>query len=633
MINSKLFNSLFFLIISLNTVFAQETVFRIPSELQKVNITTKSYLLKDESNNLTFETVQRKNTLKKVETRHINEGTVFNIYWIKLTFQSTVPQQIYLEFTQPHTNKVKFYILSNQKSSIDSTGTFGDYFPFYQRPFAHRNIVLPVDFQANETKTLWIKIDKRNESFNGRFILWEEQHFEQTETKYMGFYGLVFGWQLIYLLWVIIFWIVLRQRMLGFYTLFMAFVILYNLNNSGLGFQFFWYNWHGIYPSLLFQISILGINLSLLLFNQSFFNTKINFPKIHRVINILLTLGLILNVPNYLIIINFSEYPIEYQRFVFFCFSLFFLLVVVGFLVCAVLAFSNFYKKRTVESIIVAIPYAIYTIMIGSLVLVMLGLEIKLGESLGHKELTAIILMEITFFTIAVFLKIYNLNLERKRLAKAVLMNEVKVVKAEFEAKTSERQRISRDLHDNIGANLTKIITDLDLLSLQLEMNQSQKSTQQVENTRNFTQSTIRALRDTVWAMNKDTYDASEFSDKAETFLQNYLEDNMTWKVVRNLQTERQLTSMQVLNLLRIIQEATQNMLKYSKATDFKVIISNKEKFNLKIIDNGIGFNKNTVSTDDNYGLYNMQKRAEDIGGSLNIETKENEGVVIDLYL
>ncbi len=196
----------------------------------------------------------------------------------------------------------------------------------------------------------------------------------------------------------------------------------------------------------------------------------------------------------------------------------------------------------------------------------------------------------------------------------------------------NERERISRDLHDNVGANLTKIITDLDLLSLQLDMNQTEKSSQRVETTRNFTQSTIRLLRDTIWAMNKDEFSVSEFADKAEAFLSYYLEDNINWSVNRNIEKEEQLSSTQVLNLLRIIQEATQNMLKYSNASKFNISIENNENFSLKIMDNGIGMSETTTISDDNYGLYNMRKRAEDIDAEILISSELGQFVKIEVW-
>jgi len=197
----------------------------------------------------------------------------------------------------------------------------------------------------------------------------------------------------------------------------------------------------------------------------------------------------------------------------------------------------------------------------------------------------------------------------------------------------SERERISRDLHDHVGANLTKIITDLDLLSLQLDKEQASDKVKKVENTRGFTQNTIRTLRDTIWAMNKDGYSVTEFADKVEAFLGYYLEDYVEWNVHRKLDVDRNLRPTQVLNLLRIIQEATQNMLKYSKAKNYDITIDSVNDVLITIKDEGIGFSLNDKHEDDHYGLYNMEKRANDIEANYKLVTKPTEGVEIQIRL
>ncbi|MFK7949803.1 MAG: tetratricopeptide repeat protein [Saprospiraceae bacterium] len=244
--------------------------------------------------------------------------------------------------------------------------------------------------------------------------------------------------------------------------------------------------------------------------------------------------------------------------------------------------------------------------------------DLRIQRLIGFSVLSILLLIGLT-----IYYRIYQRRKYEHQIQQLQIQQKIQ----------KERERISRDLHDNVGANLTKIITDLDLLSLQLEMNQTDKSSQRIENTRNFTQSTIRVLRDTIWAMNKDAFSVSEFADKTEAFLGYYLEDNMEWIVNRDIKIENQLTPTQVLNLLRIIQEATQNMLKYAKASRFIIDISNDENFVLSIKDNGIGFDENTISTDDNYGLYNMKKRAEDIGATIKIDAKIEKGVAIEVTI
>lgn len=242
--------------------------------------------------------------------------------------------------------------------------------------------------------------------------------------------------------------------------------------------------------------------------------------------------------------------------------------------------------------------------------------DLRIQRLIGFSVLSVLLLIGLV-----VYYRIYQRRKYERQIQQLQIQQKIQ----------KERERISRDLHDNVGANLTKIITDLDLLSLQLEMNQTEKSPQRVENTRNFTQSTIRLLRDTIWAMNKDEFSVSEFADKTEAFLGYYLEDNIKWSIHRNIKTEQQLSPTQVLNLLRIIQEATQNMLKYSKASEFNISIKNDANFILKIADNGVGMSKTATKSDDNYGLYNMRKRAADIDAKILIDSEINKGVAIEV--
>ncbi|MEZ4800837.1 MAG: two-component regulator propeller domain-containing protein, partial [Flavobacteriales bacterium] len=87
-----------------------------------------------------------------------------------------------------------------------------------------------------------------------------------------------------------------------------------------------------------------------------------------------------------------------------------------------------------------------------------------------------------------------------------------------------ERVRISRDLHDNVGSQLTKIISDLDVLS-SVQSQPGLSKVEQVEDIRNYTFETINLLRDTIWAIHEESCSIGSFSNKIEVFLENYLKD------------------------------------------------------------------------------------------------------------
>ncbi len=197
-----------------------------------------------------------------------------------------------------------------------------------------------------------------------------------------------------------------------------------------------------------------------------------------------------------------------------------------------------------------------------------------------------------------------------------------------------ERERISKDLHDNVGAHLTRIITDLDLLSLQLDTKPADASQTRIEQTRGFTQSTMQLLRDTIWAINKDKFELNEFADKVEAFLRHYLGEDMNWSVERDIQQPGKLGPTAVLNLLRIIQEATQNMLKHAKATTYRIsITATDNRLVLAIADNGIGLPDEVQQADDHYGLFNMRQRAGDIGADYQLISSAGNGVTIQIQL
>lgn len=195
-----------------------------------------------------------------------------------------------------------------------------------------------------------------------------------------------------------------------------------------------------------------------------------------------------------------------------------------------------------------------------------------------------------------------------------------------------ERERISKDLHDYVGAHLTRISTDLDLHLLQRpELSETDRESLQA--TRDFTQGTVHLLRDTIWAIDENAFTVTEFANRVENFLESYLGDFVTWKVTSESPVPGQLGPNDALNLLRIVQEATQNMLKYSEAENYTIHLSSTEEhIELLISDDGVGM-ESTESGEHSFGLDNMVERAEAIHGKCEITSTLGKGVQISVTL
>src|SRR5690606_11677948 len=204
--------------------------------------------------------------------------------------------------------------------------------------------------------------------------------------------------------------------------------------------------------------------------------------------------------------------------------------------------------------------------------------------------------------------------------------SELKTALAKIETQNKlqeQRLRISRDLHDNIGAQLTFIISSIDNLKFGFS-DISEKLGQKLSGISNFTSQTIYELRDTIWAMNKENITFEDLQARIANFIEHAKnasdKTDFSFNIDKNVDVNHIFSSVEGMNIYRIIQEAVINSLKYASADETEVNISKKENhYIIEISDNGIGFDQDV--TEPGNGLNNMKKRAREINGSLNIKS------------
>ncbi|WP_052158363.1 ATP-binding protein [Lacinutrix jangbogonensis] len=213
--------------------------------------------------------------------------------------------------------------------------------------------------------------------------------------------------------------------------------------------------------------------------------------------------------------------------------------------------------------------------------------------------------------------------------------NELKEALTKIETQNrlqDQRLRISRDLHDNIGAQLTFIISSIDNLKYGFKLRDTLNS--KLETISTFTTATIYELRDTIWAMNKNEITLDDLQSRISNFVDkaNSVSDAITFefKVEEKTQKYLILTSIEGMNVYRIIQESVNNALKYADASKIEVYInSSNNKLNVTILDNGKGFDLETLALGN--GLNNIKKRALDIRAQVYIESSPGNGVSVKL--
>ena len=264
--------------------------------------------------------------------------------------------------------------------------------------------------------------------------------------------------------------------------------------------------------------------------------------------------------------------------------------------------------------------------------------EKRLLQQQAEAKRKSVLLLLVSVFAIFIALigyLIYRQQRLKNRQQEQEHALKLAISKIETQNKLQEqRLSISRDLHDNIGAQLTFIISSVDNIKYGFPV-ENPNLTSRLDRISNFTKSTIVELRDTIWAMNSE---AIAFKD-LELRIMNFIEKakkanediNFKFEIDDEL-SQTKLTSIVGMNVYRTIQEAINNAIKYSNGAAISIeIYSEDNQIKISIIDNGIGFN--VATADAGNGLQNMKKRIKDIGGTIKIDSQIGKGTTVSINI
>ena len=207
-----------------------------------------------------------------------------------------------------------------------------------------------------------------------------------------------------------------------------------------------------------------------------------------------------------------------------------------------------------------------------------------------------------------------------KSLAQRKLRQQLRELEKQ-RAVDAERNRISKDMHDEIGSGLTHIALMGELMQTQNKAEAEIRK--EVGNISTSARKLVEGMGEIIWALNPQ-------NDTLENLLAYLREQTLTYfepfaidyavhfpeevPVVK-------LSNEQRRNLFLVAKEALHNALKHAGAGKISLTMELKSNaLHFYISDNGKGFDKDRVRIASN-GLKNMHKRMEDIGGFFFIDT------------
>src|SRR5690606_38334256 len=135
--------------------------------------------------------------------------------------------------------------------------------------------------------------------------------------------------------------------------------------------------------------------------------------------------------------------------------------------------------------------------------------------------------------------------------------------------------------------------------------------------------------RDTIWAMNKNAISVEDLQIRITNFIDNaHLATqgiSFDFLIEDSVNASHEFSSVEGMNIYRIIQEAVNNAIKYANSNQIKILLkqeNNKMIFSIK--DNGIGFSESEIELGN--GLNNMKKRALELNADFKIISEKDKG-------
>jgi signal transduction histidine kinase len=214
-----------------------------------------------------------------------------------------------------------------------------------------------------------------------------------------------------------------------------------------------------------------------------------------------------------------------------------------------------------------------------------------------------------------------KLDNERKEFEKQV---------AVLEAKQQERNRISADMHDELGSGVTAIRLMSEIVKAKMKEN----TLPEIEKISHSANELLNKMNTIIWTMVSSNDTLENLIAYIRAYAVEFFESTpiSCHFIAPTSIPAKALSGEKRSNLFLALKEALNNVLKHSHASNVTIDIQVESKLMITISDDGVGINMEKLRKFGN-GLHNMKKRIESIEGAFLIENKQGTRTRFELEL
>ena len=579
----------------------------IDEETSNTKILSQSFIYKDNTKSLTIKEIQNSDiSFEEIKKARVSFGysPSFDV-WIKFTLHNHSDKKIkkIIEYANPLTTHIEFFDITNKK--IYKDGLF--------QINTKRKTVNPyfeISLEPNEVSTYYIKASSNITTLIIELNLWNSQDFYNKELQHQSILQLFFGAMLILALYNLFIYFFTKDASYLFYVLYIIGVVVHHLVYTGLADIYLLEQDFIIYSvesaALIASFPIIVLSL----FLKSFLQIKQKYPRINKVLNLLLVL-VIVSIVIFITTDNFNKYRNLTS------------MVLITYLI-SITMYAVIKRNRQAYFILAG-----WLIIFSAIILMYLNSlgKFNIYQYFPYFIETAFI-CEALLFSIALADKINQLQYEKNKSDRDLITlqkTEKKRLIVEVENKTQElksaldvQTTLLKELNHRVKNNMQTIISLVRLQADEVEDENMQNIFTTIQNRI----SAMSYLHELLYKQSDISHvNVHEYFDNLIGGLQDSYENEseIIYDIRVNLEVESAISCGLILN------ELVTNSFKYAfldKLGNIWITLYKKEdSFYLTIEDDGVGYNSN--QTKHSFGLILVKTLVENhLQGTITTSTK-----------
>jgi signal transduction histidine kinase len=529
-------------------------------------------------------------------------------YWLRFTIinNDDIPLFFHIGASSIELYEMRMFVHSTEYG-WDSTAVTGNYIPIKERPIPHRHLMYSYLFYPEVHYTLYIYLEKGYAPVQTALDMSSPLSIIDDNNLRKGSYsqGTVLGFSIMHFIMALFIFLFLCNSFHLAHVSYALGGVGYLLASSGSGIEYVWTNaiYFEEYSAEIFATLMLT---GLFWMANIQLNTKLHYRWLYYLTNLAMFSGWL-----FIMIVSF--------RFVFPSDMIGYITLIAGcFGMCTlpcvmVVAIIDFFKHKNWDSLWFVLVFA--AVMTASMLMLITELGIIERTIYINNTLNLHSGYVQTFFVTLFVANRAFMEIETRKLA---------LIQKQL-AHQEELQRISRDLHDDVGSTLSSIaiLSELSLQQMQLKGDATHlatiaKSAKQV----------MENMNDIVWSVSPENNKTEAWLERLKAYALEVLEAQSIQLHFSSELTLTQLPTEQRNECYLIFKEAINNAAKYSEAKNVWVSITqNGCQVKLHIQDDGKGFDVDQVKKGN--GLKNMKKRTERLSGTWMLKSKPSQGTEI----